>query len=184
MPKPTSAAPEAATHHRFSIVVATADDLPEVLRVQRAAFGRVARRFGIPPKSMPPIAETLEQLVQLRDHGVRTLVAFDGPRIVGTVRTTLRDDGIVEIGRLAVDDGFERRGIARALMLAVEEDRPTTIRFELFTGAEAVGPIALYESLGFRIFSREQFEQWAMVWLARERSEPTVGVDAPLHWQA
>ena len=133
---------------------------------------------------MTPVSETLERLVQLHGSGVRTLVALDGDHVVGTVRTTLRDDGVVEVGRLAVDDGFERRGIARALMLAVEEDRPTASRFELFTGAEAVGPIALYESLGYGIFSREQFERWAMVWLAKDRSAPTVCADAPLHWQA
>jgi ribosomal protein S18 acetylase RimI-like enzyme len=184
MQKPTPSAPGAATHAPLRIALAADADLPEVLRVQRAAFGRVARLFGIPPEAMAPIAETLEQIVRLRERGVRTLVALEGDRIVGTVRTSLREDGVAEVGRLAVDDGFERRGIARTLMLAVEEDRPTAIRFELFTGADAVGPIALYESLGYRVFSREQFERWAMVWLAKDRSAPTVGTDTPLHWQA
>jgi hypothetical protein len=69
-------------------------------------------------------------------------------------------------------------------MLAVEKDRPAAVRFELFTGADAVGPIALYESLGYRIFSREQYERWAMVWLAKDRPAPTVGGNTPLHWQA
>lgn len=184
MPKPIPTAAEAARRARVRIALATAGDLSEVLRVQRAAFGRVARQFDIPAESMAPVAETLEQLVRLHRSGVRTLVALDDGRVVGTVRTTLRDDGVAEIGRLAVDEGFERRGIARALMTALEEDRPAAIRFELFTGAEAVGPIALYESLGYRVFSREQFERWAMVWLAKDRSAPTVGADAPLHWQA
>jgi len=181
MRKTTPTADEAASHAHVTIALADEADLPEVLRVQRAAFGRVARQFGIPPEVMAPVSETLEQLVTLRGSGVRTLVARDGDRVVGTVRTTLRDDGVAEIGRLAIADGFERRGIARALMLAVEEDRPAAARFELFTGAEALGPIALYESLGYRIFSREQYEHWAMVWLAKDRPAPTVGGSAPLH---
>ena len=183
MPKPTPAASDAATHAHVRIALALPGDLPEVLRIQRAAFGRVARQIGIPPDSMAPITETMQQLETLHRSGVRTLVALDGDRIVGTVRTTLREDGIAEIGRLAVDDGCERRGVARALMLAIEQDRPTVARFELFTGAEAVGPIALYESLGYRIFSREQSDRWTMVWLAKERSVPTVCESAPLHWQ-
>jgi len=175
---------EAADHAGVRIALATVDDLPEVLRVQHAAFRRVAREVGIPPESMPPVAETLDDLVALPAAGVRTLVAIDGERIVGTVRTKVRDDGVAEIGRLAVDDGAERRGIALALMLAVESDRPMTTRFELYTGAGAAGPIALYERLGYRIFLREQFERWEMVWLAKDRPVPTAAEDAPLHWQA
>jgi predicted N-acetyltransferase YhbS len=169
MPKPLPSAAEAAARANVRVALATVEDLPEVLRVQRAAFGRVARQFGVPPEVMPPIAETLEDLVTLRAAGTRTFVALDGDRVVGTVRANLRDGGVVEIGRLAVDDGAERRGIGLALMLAVEADRPATTRFELFTGAEAAGPIALYERIGYHIFSRQQFEQWSMVWLAKER---------------
>jgi predicted N-acetyltransferase YhbS len=169
MPEPLPSAAEAAGRANVRVALATVEDLPEVLRVQRAAFGRVARQFGVPPEVMPPIAETLEDLVRLRAAATRTFVALDGDRVVGTVRTTLRDDGVLEIGRLGVDDGSERRGIALALMLAAEADRPTATRFELFTGAEAAGPIALYERLGYHIFSRETHGQWSMVWLAKER---------------
>ncbi len=169
MTEPLPSAADAAPRAGVRVALAAVEDLPEVLRVQRAAFGRVARQFGVPPQNMPPIAETLEDLVALRSAGTRTFVALDGDRVVGTVRTTLRDDGVVEIGRLGVDDGAERRGIALALMLAAEADRPEATRFELFTGAEAAGPIALYERLGFHIFSRQTFQQWSMVWLAKER---------------
>jgi predicted N-acetyltransferase YhbS len=168
MPKPVPSAADAARQARVRIALATVEDLPEVLRVQRAAFGRVARQFGVPAEVMPPIVETLEQIVALRAAGTHTFVALDGDRVVGTVRTTVRDDGVAEIGRLAVDDGAERRGIATALMLAAEEDRPEAARFELFTGAEAAGPIALYERLGYRIFSRETFQEWSMVWLGKD----------------
>jgi predicted N-acetyltransferase YhbS len=184
MQKPIPSPEDAASRAGVRIALATADDLPEVLRVQHTAFGRVAREIGIAPESMAPVAETLDDLVALRTAGVRTLVAFDGDRIVGTVRTKVREDGVAEIGRLAVDDGAERRGIGLALMLAVESDRPTTTRFELFTGAGAAGPITLYERLGYRIFLRERFERWEMVWLAKERAVPTVSEDAPLHWSA
>ena len=163
---------------------ASLPDLPEVLRVQRAAFRRVAAGFGVPDLKMPPVAETLQKLEQLHKAGVRTFVAevADGgsERVVGTVRATTRDDGVTEIGRLAVDDGFTRRGVATALMVALEHAFAAAGRFELFTGADAVEPLALYARLGYRPFRYEQFESWSMVWLAKERDGATVTGRAPV----
>lgn len=163
---------EAARRAGVRVALADVRDLPEVLRVQHAGFARVARQFGIPPESMPPVTETTEDLARLRSEGVRTHVAFDSDRVVGTVRARVRGDGVVEIGRLAVDDGYERRGIAMALLLALESDHPGATRFELFTGGEATGPLALYDRLGYRVFSREQYEHYSMVWLAKDRRAP------------
>jgi len=161
----------------MAVRTASSEDLPEVLRVQRAAFRRVALSFGVPETRLQPVTETLEKLEQLLSGGVRTFIAVvpDGghERVVGTVRATTRDDGIIEIGRLAVDDGFTRRGVATALMAALEDAFPSADRFELFTGADAVEPLALYARLGYRIFRREQFESWSMVWLGKERDGAT-----------
>lgn len=173
-------------HKSRGMVVRTAssEDLPEVLRVQRAAFRRVALSFGVPETRLQPMTETLANLEQLLSGGVRTFVAVvpDGgrERVVGTVGATTRDDGIIEIGRLAVDDGFTRRGVATALMAALEGAFPATDRFELFTGADAVEPLALYARLGYRIFRREQFESWSMVWLGKERDGATATGSAPV----
>jgi hypothetical protein len=65
-------------------------------------------------------------------------------------------------------------------MLAVERAFPTADRFELFTGADAVEPLALYGRLGYRAFRYEQFESWSMVWLAKERDSATAADRAPL----
>lgn len=152
--------------------------------MQRAAFRRVADKFGVPDSKMPPVSETLEKLEKLLADGVHTFIAVvpDGgaERVIGTVRATTRDDGVIEIGRLAVDDGYTRRGVATSLMLALQEAFPAATRFELFTGADAVEPLALYACLGYRIFSREQFESWSMVWLAKERDGATASGSAPL----
>jgi len=165
---PTTAA-EAATRSGVTLRVAKPGDLPAVLAVQHEAFGRIARQFGIPLDVLPPTRETLEDLERLHDAGMRTFVARADGRVVGTVRAEARHDGVVEIGRLAVADSHLRRGIALALMLALEESYPGARRFELFTGAEAAEPLALYRKLGYEVFREEAHERVVLVWLARER---------------
>lgn len=171
----------AAIRSGVTVAVAAVSDLPEVLAVQRAGFGRVAARLGIDPQQMAPMTETLEDLVALRAHGVTTWIARAGDAAAGTVRATVRDDGVVEIGRLAVADDFTRRGVATALMLAVEESFPAASRFELFTGAEAHEPLALYARLGYSIFRHQDYATWRMVWLAKDRGDATAPADTPLH---
>jgi predicted N-acetyltransferase YhbS len=162
-------AAEAAARSGVTVRAATPEDLPGVLSVQHEAFGRIARRFGIPLDVLPPTRETLEDLRLLHAGGMRTFVALADGRIVATVRAEVRADGVVEIGRLAVAEGYLRRGIALALMLALEESFPEARRFELFTGAEAAEPLALYRKLGYELFRETAQGHVGIVWLARDR---------------
>lgn len=165
-------AAEAALASGISLREANDADLTAVLGVQREAFNRVAARGGFDPCELPPVRETLEDLRELRASGTRTLVATveDGgcERIVGTVRGFERPDGTVEVGRLAVDGAFVRRGIARALMRGLEVAYPSALRFELFTGSESTDALALYASLGYRVYAREIFEDWTLVRLEKD----------------
>jgi ribosomal protein S18 acetylase RimI-like enzyme len=174
----------AARRHGIIARVARPDELPEVLRVQIAGFRRVARRFGFADVDMPPLRETLDDLTSLLAKGMHFFVALadEGPheRVVGTVRAVLREDCVVEIGRLAVDDTFERRGVATLLMSALEMSFSDTRRFELFTGSEAEDALALYDHLGYRVFRHDDFGDWTRVWLAKDRAGATVTDDRPL----
>ena len=155
---------------------AATQELPEALRVQHAAFTRVAKWLGIQNHAeLPPVAETLEEVERLiEEQGAVVLVARvgEGPEapVVGTVRGICSEDGSVEVGRLGVDDDWEGRGIGRALMIALEEEFPEVERFVLFTGRDAVGPLGLYESLGYRIVSEQEFRPGMfLVWLEKCR---------------
>jgi len=141
--------------------------LGDLLAVQHRAFGRVARSFGIDPEVLPPLRECVEDLYLLLSTGMRFFVASapDG-RVVGGVRGE-ETDGTVEIGRLVVDDGFERRGIATALMDALECSFPQADRFSLFTGAEAVEPLSLYRSRGYAHTRTEAVGPVELVWLEK-----------------
>ena len=159
----------AATAGSPRVGIAGCDELPEILRVQRAAFRRAARDLDIPEDRLPPLLETLDTLRRLHDAGNRFFAARVGRTVAGTVRARRREDGVVEVGRLAVDDGCERLGVATALMCALEDSFPDASRFELFTGAEAVAPLALYDRLGYRQFAREGHEGATFLWLAKDR---------------
>ena len=84
------------------------------------------------------------------------LVAEQDGRVVGSVRGEIVDDGTCLIGRLVVQPDSRRSGIARALAVEIEALFPDARRFELFTGHLSTGPLALYESLGYRRFREER----------------------------
>jgi ribosomal protein S18 acetylase RimI-like enzyme len=167
-----SEARAAAEQAGVSIREASQADLDLAVSVQHGGFSRMALTLGIDPLDLPPVRETLDEVRRLHEEGMRVFIAVvpsdGGERVVGTVRGLLRDDATVEIGRLAVDDEFLRRGIARALMLGLEAAFPNACRFELYTGSEATGPLALYAQLGYRIYAREHFEEWTLVRLEKD----------------
>lgn len=84
----------------------------------------------------------------------RVLVARDGTRIVGTVQMDLatppNQSHRTEVTKLLVHPDARRRGIARALMVALEalaaSERRTLLTLDTWTGSAAE---ALYRSLGF-----------------------------------
>jgi hypothetical protein len=143
------------------------EDLGAVLGVQVRAFGRVARELSICPSELPPLNETNCDLERLMDQGTRFFVAVaeDGG-VIGSVRGTERD-GTVEIGRLVVEAGWLRRGVATCLMDLLESSFSASERFELFTGAEAKGALTLYGGRGYRECRREGVGGVELVWLEK-----------------
>jgi GNAT superfamily N-acetyltransferase len=79
------------------------------------------------------------------------------------------DRGDVMVRRLAVLPAYRGTGIARDLMSALEAAYPRVRRFELFTGAMASGPIALYESLGYRLTEPRETSTVPLVWFEKCR---------------
>jgi GNAT superfamily N-acetyltransferase len=149
------------------VVLATREELPAILAVQHDAFGRVARMFAIDPDQLPPLAETVADLEALADKGTVFFTALSsGGEVVGSVRAE-RLGTTVEIGRLVVAEAALRRGVATALMRALEDGFPEAERFELFTGAEADVPLALYEKLGYRTYDQRVVEGVPLVWLEK-----------------
>lgn len=110
-------------------------DLPALARLQRRAF---------PPR----LAYTLPTLVMLRlIPWVRTLLVRRGDQIAGCVI----GDRVLEGGRvvnLAVDPTFQRKGIGRALLGAIERELDTPVMM-LMVQQENAAARQLYRSAGY-----------------------------------
>lgn len=116
----------------------------EVLTVQRAAYLEEARRYQA--WELPPLVETVEQIRKHIESGMPALGAWDGHRLVGSVRGKVDGDRM-EVARLAVAPDVRGRGIGRRLLEAVTAHARGTAW--LFTGAESAENVRLYESAGF-----------------------------------
>lgn len=160
----------------FTVRVAERSGLEAILAVQRDGFGRISSMLGIPAESLPPLVETLGDLEALFDAGTRFFAAVTpGGDTIGTVRATEADTAI-EVGRLAVARGWTRRGVATALMDALEAAYPHAERFVLFTGSTAEVPLILYRSRGYVEYRREELGHVELVWLEKRvgNEPPTV----------
>lgn len=135
----------------FRIRDAGADDLGELITLQRAAFQAEAHIYGHP--RLPPMQETVDEARQvLADPAVRVIVAEvdrPRPRIVGSVRAKGAGP-ITDVGRLATVPDLLGHGIGSRLLQHVHDSpAPATEEFELYTGGRSTGNHRLYAAHGY-----------------------------------
>ena len=93
------------------IELATADDVPEVVRITNAAYDR--GEAGI---WMPGWARTDSEWTGREVAAGEVFVAREQGRIVGSIRVVRLRDHTAEFGLLAVDPEYGGRGLGRALI--------------------------------------------------------------------
>ncbi len=152
----------------MEIVDARPQDADAILAVQRLAFAPAAVRYD--DDKLPPLVETEQEVVaDIRDQVV--LVAVEDGRILGSVRGVERD-GCVYVGRLIVDPSFQRRGIAKRLMLELEDRFAAAGCFELFTGNMNEPGMGLYDQLGYVETERRPIKGiLELVYMRKSRAE-------------
>ncbi|WP_320064713.1 GNAT family N-acetyltransferase [Micromonospora sp. RTGN7] len=131
------------------IAPATPADAGEILTVQRAAYVTEAQHYSAP--FLPPLTETLDEILAVLAGPTTVLVARAGHRLVGSARALI-SEGTAHVGRLAVAPDQQGRGIGTLLLTAVEQacaDRAS--RFALYTGAASQGNLRLYRRHGYEI---------------------------------
>jgi GNAT superfamily N-acetyltransferase len=116
-------------------------------RLQRGFQAEIAALYpGWTPNSGPSAKPS-----DFAPPGGDFIVARLDGRPVGCAGLKRLDAGSAEVKRLYVDSGTRGRGVARALMLAMEE-RARELGYErlrLDTGASQPGALALFRSLGY-----------------------------------
>jgi GNAT superfamily N-acetyltransferase len=141
-----------------AIRMATKEDLPAILALQKRAYRTEATRYQ--DYSIPPLTQTLAELEEECTRST-VLCATVGERIIGSVRARVTGS-VNEIGRLMVHPEYRRRGLGRALLRAIErdvsQDPRGPRRFELFTGELSYDNIALYQSEGYCICRFEHYD--------------------------
>lgn len=120
----------------------------ELLTLRRAAFVTEAQTYDDP--FIPPLTQTLPELrADLEAEGVITLGAWDGTRLIGSVRIELEDDKAT-LGRLAVAPDRQGEGIGTQMMLAVAPLLPDeTEEIWVFTGRDSKQNLAMYQNRGY-----------------------------------
>jgi GNAT superfamily N-acetyltransferase len=119
------------------------------LTVQRAAYVTEAQHYNAP--HIPPLTETLAELRADLASGVLALAAWDGTRLVGSVRGRVDGDRM-EVARFSVAPDQQGRGVGRALLAAVEQAAPPRVRtFWLITGIDSADNLRLYGKAGYAI---------------------------------
>jgi GNAT superfamily N-acetyltransferase len=114
-----------------------------VVELQRASYRVEADLLGA--RTLPALKESPRRL---RRTSERFLGAYEGERLVGAV-SWKRSGGLVDIHRLVVHPDRFRRGIAGALLTALEQRHPDAQRWIVATGEANEPARRLYEQHGF-----------------------------------
>lgn len=131
------------------IIVApvTAQDVGELLTLQRAAYASEAQVYDDP--HLPALVQTFDELVTELASST-ALKAVLGHRIIGAVRAGVGAGGVLHVGRLVVAPDQQGRGVGTALLDAVERAAPPGVRTAaLFTGDRSTANLGLYARAGY-----------------------------------
>lgn len=125
-----------------------------------AAFRRlneewITRYFRIEPKEALIMADPEKTILS---PGGRIFFAVDGERQVGCCALVPLGDKEFEVAKMAVEPGYQGRGIGRRLLqTAIAQSRATGAkRLYLETNHALTPAIRLYESLGFKHIDPER----------------------------
>lgn len=152
----------------MEITRAVLADASAILELQTLAYLSEAKLYQ--DFSIPPLTQTLEELIQSFFKNV-ILKAAEKGEIVGSVNGRM-SKGRCLVGRLMVHPEMQGRGIGRDLMAAIEREFPEAEVYRLFTGELSERNIWIYQSLGYRIYERREVPgSFAIVFMEKKNPQ-------------
>lgn len=149
-----------------NITKAEKEDLNEILQLQYLAYKSEAELFG--GKKIPPLTQTLEQVVEEYEKGVILKMTDESGKIIGSIRAK-EDEGTVYLGKLMVNPDYQKKGYGTKLLLEIEKYFDCK-NFELFTSTRSESNIRMYQRLGYEAFKTEKIdEELEFVYLKKEK---------------
>ena len=139
-----------------------------ILALQREAYTVEAERIG--HDGIPALTETLDEL---RAGGEAWMGAFDDEDLAGAVSWKVLDDGTIDIHRLVVAPRSFRRGVASALLDALDGEFPDR-SMVVSTGSANQPALALYRARGF-VAVRDREVAPGLIITELERRRPSTG---------
>jgi predicted N-acetyltransferase YhbS len=132
---------------------AAEEDLSEIFKIQKIAFGEVAKKYKI--SDLPPLRQTFKE-IQIEFMNCTFLKAVIGDKIVGSVRAYIKDY-TCNINKLIVLPDYQNKGIGLKLMYEIENEFKDVVhQYELFTGSRDSRNKYLYEKLGYEVFKKQK----------------------------
>jgi chorismate mutase-like protein len=140
--------------HKFSdqitISKASADDARSILSLQKRAFIQEAELIN--NYSIMPLVQSIDMMMMDFNRFTIFKAEYDS-RIIGSARVEIVNSTCY-IGRVIVEPLYQKHGVGRLLMHAIESQFHDIHVFKLFTGESSVGNIEFYSKLGYSIFDR------------------------------
>ncbi len=150
---------------KITITEAHKGDLAEILALQKKAFTKVAEQLH--RFDLPPLFQTEAEIAAEFATGTILKCHCEDGRIIGSVRCVIDDNNFCRIGKLVVDPEFQRRGIGRALMEAIEKRFAHTAGYVLFTSADTPESCNLYRQLGYAVIAKKEAGGLLMLFMSK-----------------
>ena len=150
---------------RLEITKACANDMKEILELQRLAFYEVGVRYNDPDTT--PLPQTLNELVEESENQTFLKAVHEG-KIIGAIRGRLDGKKCI-VSKVMVHPDHQNKGIGRKLMNAIEKEFDVDV-FELRTGHLDSITISLYQKLGYKL-TGEKERISDTLWFVRMRKE-------------
>jgi ribosomal protein S18 acetylase RimI-like enzyme len=143
---------------------ATAEDVPRLTELVRAAYEHYVERLGGPPR---PMTDDYAEVVR----GQRVTVVERGDEIVGLIVLGIGDEGFF-IDNVAVDPSHQGSGIGRALLEHAESEARSAgfDSIYLYTHERMSENQALYSRIGYVEYDRRPHGEATIVYMRKELS--------------